>query len=93
MKRIVKISFSVITFIFAIVLTVMSASPYEAKVFLFSIILIVFGGLVISLTWATWTNKDRKNTFLNSLEISFGVSSSIFILGYLFTALQPILLK
>jgi uncharacterized membrane-anchored protein len=93
MKKVIKISFSVIVFIIAMMLTVMSSPPYEDKVFLFSFILIVFGGLVISLTFTTWTNKKRKTTFLNSLEISFGLSSFVFILGYLYTALQPIILK
>ena len=93
MRKTIKITFSVIAFIIAMMLTVMSASPYEGKVFLVSIILIAFGGFVISLTYATWTNKATKTAFLNSLELSFGLSSFIFILGYLYTALQPIILK
>lgn len=93
MKKAIKITFSVVSFIFAILLTIISVSPYEDNVFLFSIALIAFGGLTISLTFVTWSNKKRKTVFLNSLEISFGLSSLIFILGYLYTALQPIFLK
>ncbi len=82
-----------ITFILAIVLTIMSASPYQGTTLLFSILLIGFGAFVISLTWATWSNKNWQSTFINSLKVSFGLSSLTFILGYLYTALQPIILK
>jgi hypothetical protein len=93
MKKAIKISSSIIAFILAIILTVMSAPPYESKVILFSINLILFGGFVISLTITAWKSHNRKNTFLNCLEFSFGLSSLIFVLGYLYTALQPIILK
>jgi hypothetical protein len=92
MRKTIKITFSVIAFIIAVMLTVMSASS-GGKIVLVSIILIAFGGFVISLTYAAWTNKAIKTAFLNSLELSFGVSSFIVILGYLYTALQPIILK
>src|SRR5690606_41663068 len=93
MTQILITIFSMITLISTIVLTIMSASPYQETTLLFSILLLGFGAFVISLTWATWSNKNWQSTFINSLKVSFGLSSLTFILGYLYTALQPIILK
>ena len=92
MKHILKLTFSIITTIVAFVLF-MSSLPPHSDIFFFPLVIILIGGLVISITIFVWSKKDRKTAFLNSLDISFGLSSLIFICGYLYPALQPIFFR
>ncbi len=93
MRRNLKILFSIISFVSAIGLTIASSPPYESHFFYTLIILILLGGLIISLFWATWKSNNWKDTFEKSLEVSFGISSLVIILGYFYATLEPIILK
>src|SRR5690554_7730154 len=93
MKSNIKLIVSTIAFISAVLLSIVT-SPSNGGIFLvFTSIVILFGGLITSLTIAVWSKKNRKKTITNNLPISFGLNSVIFILGYLYTSLQPIILK
>jgi predicted RND superfamily exporter protein len=89
MKKNLILFLSLIALISAVFLSIISSGAF----FLFSLIVIVFGVLITSLTIAVWSNQSRKKSFLNSLPISIGLNSVIFILGYLYSSLQPIILK
>lgn len=93
MKKIARLTLSVVLFLLAIIFTIKSAAPYESNILFFSILLILLGGIIISFTISVWSKHERKKVFSKSLEYSIGLSSLIFILGYLYTALQPIILK
>ena len=92
MKHILKLTFSIITTIAAFVLF-MSSLPPHSDIFFFPLLIILIGGLVISITISVWSKENRKTAFLNSLDISFGLSSLIFICGYLYPALQPVFFR
>lgn len=92
MKHILKLTFSIITTITAFVLF-MSPLPPQSDIFFFPLVIILIGGLVISITISIWSKNDRKTAFLNSLDISFGLSSLTFICGYLYQALQSIIFR
>lgn len=93
MKDSLKLTFSIIIFTLAVLSIGISKDFTEVEIILFFIFLIGLGGLIISLTFAVWAKQNRKEAFLRSLKLSFGLSSLIFLFGYLFTALQPIFLK
>jgi len=91
MKRNIIFIISFIAFISAFVLSGISFPRFDFKLILFTLIIIVFGGLITSLTIAVWSKQNRKKSFLKNLPISFGLNSIIFISGYLFTSLQPLI--
>lgn len=94
MKKILKWVFAAVSLLIAFVLTALSIAPHDgAGVLLLSLIAILFGSLVLSLVYSAWSSKEWKLEFVNSFSISIGISSIVFILGYLYTALQPMLLK
>ncbi|MFA7615221.1 MAG: hypothetical protein WCY16_01400 [Weeksellaceae bacterium] len=91
MKSKKRIGFSIIAIIFAFILSRISHRP-DFPIFIFVLISIAFGGFVISLTIAVWSKTNKKEVFNKSFEISFGLSALIFIIGYLYTALYPVIL-
>ncbi|GGD22578.1 hypothetical protein GCM10011368_25780 [Hyunsoonleella pacifica] len=89
-----KIGLSIFAIVIAFVLTTMSSSSYNLlKISLIVFIAILLGALTISIFIMVWSPKNWKSTFLQSFNISFGLSALLFICGYLFTALHPIILK
>lgn len=94
MKDIKKWGFSILMFGIAMLLTVASRGSHNIeKIILLSVIAIAVGGVAIALTIAVWSKKNRKSFFTDSLKFSFGLSALLFICGYLFTALHPVILK
>jgi VIT1/CCC1 family predicted Fe2+/Mn2+ transporter len=93
MKENIKRIFSIMAFILAVLLPIVSHPNNGEKFYVFTLILIVFGGLITSLTISVWSKQNRKKCFIRTLPTSFGLNSIIFIMGYLFTSLQPIILK
>ncbi|GAA3611947.1 hypothetical protein Q4Q39_04715 [Flavivirga amylovorans] len=91
MTKKIKLILSIIAFVSALILSAVSHPTNNGKLLIFSLILIILGGLITSFTIAVWSKQNRKNSFLNNLPISFGLISIIFICGYLFTSLQPLI--
>gem|GEM_PF-2006809 len=94
MKDIRKWVFSIFMFCIAMLLSVAAATPYNiGKLILFISAVIIIGGLAISLSISVWSKRNRKSSFIKSFKLSFGLSALLFIFGYLFTALQPVIFK
>lgn len=92
MKNYVNYIFSFIAFCIAMLLpSIAIGFNHIVKWLVLCAIIIIVGGLAISLTLTVWSNKPKKSAFFNSLKISFGLSAVVFIIGYIFTAIHPIL--
>ncbi len=84
-----KIVISIILFITALFLTYLSLPPYDNElIILLSAITILIGGFALGFFISAWSKKDRKERFKNNLKYTFGISSLIYITGYIFASIQ-----
>ncbi|MEI6122323.1 MAG: hypothetical protein WCQ95_01720 [Bacteroidota bacterium] len=94
MKRTTRIIISIFLVLTALFLTIKSLPSYEqGRILLYDFSIIILGGLLLSLTYAVWSKKNRNIKFIVSFEVTFGISALVFIIGYLYISLQPIILK
>ena len=93
MTRNIKLILSIVAFVSAFTLSGVSFPRFDLMLIVFTLIIIVSGGLITSLTIAIWSKQNRKKSFIKNLPISLGLNSIIFICGYLFTSLQPLIIK
>lgn len=73
----------------ALIFTSISITPYEGGILIgISLLVILIGGISIGYFISAWSKGSIKKNFKSALKISFGISSLIYLVGYLFTSLQ-----
>ena len=81
-----KLKFTCISLLFGFILSMCSGDGGIFAIFFF-----LFSGLLLALGIALWEIKNFKKAFIDSLKISFGISAFIYILGYVYISLVPLL--
>jgi hypothetical protein len=84
-----KIIISGILLITSLIFTTISLPHYDNKMrILISLFAIIVGGIVIGYFVSAWSKCNMIKKFKESLKVSIGISSLIYLAGYIFASIQ-----
>ncbi len=88
-----KLIFTALLLIIAGFLTICAVASYESNIAMIMFLFLLLLGVLLAFGTSLWVTKNRKQKFYESLKITIGICAFVYILGYLYFALEPILLK
>ena len=84
-----KIILSGLLILTSLIFTIISLPQYDNMRFILIMIIAIFiGGISVGFLLSAWSKGNMIKRFIDSLKISFGLASLIYIAGYIFASIQ-----